>query len=1521
MLIQITDTGTSVFDDPSQGPYDGVEDTLIGVVNSSGKPVSSLALSSDTDLFGFDGDGLCQVVPQPTGCPFGPTGYEGPKTTFSNITPDLSGGVVNFTGGLAVGEATYFSLEERLPATSITVGGPTVAEQGGPPNPSQHSTTCSTGRPVNCATGEFWHQFDDLKVPGRGVALEFSRTYSSAVSSIDGPLGFGWTDSYNMSLTTDAAGNVTISQENGSTVTFRPNGAGGYTAPPRVLATLAENPDSTYTFTRRPNQLQYIFSTAGQLVSELDRNGYATKLTYNGAQLATVTDPAGRQLSFSYSGSHVSKVTDPDGRAVSFGYDADGNLTGVTDVAGGKWTFTYDASHVLLTMTDPRGGATTNTFDAGGRVAEQIDPAGRKTTWTYAGDPSSPSGGTTTMTDPKGNITTYNYSNLELISVTRGTGTAAAATTTYAYDPATLGITAVTDPKGNVTTNTYDRNGNLLSTTDALGNTTSYTYNNLDEPLTKTSPLSEITSYAYDSAGNLQSVSRPLAGTGSTQSTSFGYGDSAHPGDVTALTDPNGKTWQFAYDGNGDLTASTDPLSNKTTYAYDGIGRRTSMVSARGNASGADPAKFTTAYTYNPFGDLTKLTNPLGHTTSYAYDPNHNRTKLTDPNGNITDYSYDADDELTKVTRADGTTLSYGYDANGNQTAQTDGAGDTTSYAYDPLDRLISATDPLHRATTYAYDGAGNRTSLTDPSGRTTSYGYDDANRLTAITYSDGKTPDVSYHYDADGQRTSMTDGTGTTSYGYDSLNRLTSSANGAGATVVYDYDLAGRLTSLTYPNGKTVTRAYDDAGRLSAVADWLGNTTSFNHDPDANLTSEAYPNGVQTSAAFDNADQLTSIAHRKGTTALASFNYTRNNLGQLTSTTPTGVPGGPESYDYTPLNQLGSLNTKPYSYDHADNLARLADGTTQNFDAANQLQSSTPSGGAAGSLATDRVVSKDQPTRSSKLTSPPITTTADDELILAFISADGPGSSRQRAGRVRGGGLSWSLAARANKQRGTAEVWQAHAAGRLSAVTVTARLRYHRHGSITVAAFTGAAAAVAAKATGAARSGAPTVTLTTTEDKSLVWAAGQDWDRANAPTPNSGQTLVHQFLDTSAKNTYWVQRTDAVPTAETAVKIGDTSPTTDRWELAAVEIVPAASGPSATPVNYGYDSQGNRTSITPAGGPSTTLTYDQANRLIRYGDVATYSYNGDGLRMAKTVKATTTAFAWDEGGSIPLLLADGSDFYIYGSNGQAIERISGATVTYLHQDQQGSIRLLTDSAGSAAGAYSYDPHGNVSGHGGSAIVSLQYDGQYTDAESGFQYLRARYYDPSTSQFVSRDPYTPLTEAPFSYANNDPLNISDPLGRFGALLGGIIGGVVGGVVGAVTYGFTCGNECSARGYLGSVLGGAVGGAITGACDGGTLLVTVCGAAGGAVGEYVTEKISGDPIDPVKIAAGGFFGAAGGRLGDEFIPQVGRQPYKLSNLLSPGKNTIRRWLDSAIGGGLIGAGNVFANQQLGAQPAC
>lgn len=48
----------------------------------------------------------------------------------------------------------------------------------------------------------------------------------------------------------------------------------------------------------------------------------------------------------------------------------------------------------------------------------------------------------------------------------------------------------------------------------------------------------------------------------------------------------------------------------------------------------------------------------------------------------------------------------------------------------------------------------------------------------------------------------------------------------------------------------------------------------------------------------------------------------------------------------------------------------------------------------------------------------------------------------------------------------------------------------------------------------------------------------------------------------------------------------------------------------------------------------------------------------------------------------------------------------------------------------------------------------------------GFQYLRARYYDPATDQFISVDPLVGFTQQPYGYSPGDPLDSVDPYGLF-----------------------------------------------------------------------------------------------------------------------------------------------------------
>jgi RHS repeat-associated protein len=136
----------------------------------------------------------------------------------------------------------------------------------------------------------------------------------------------------------------------------------------------------------------------------------------------------------------------------------------------------------------------------------------------------------------------------------------------------------------------------------------------------------------------------------------------------------------------------------------------------------------------------------------------------------------------------------------------------------------------------------------------------------------------------------------------------------------------------------------------------------------------------------------------------------------------------------------------------------------------------------------------------------------------------------------------------------------------------------------------------------------------------------------------------------------------------------------------------------------------------------------------------------------------------WDQAEDLPLLLADGTTNYVYGPGGVPLEQVSGSTVYYFHHDQLGSTRVLTNSAGATVATYTYDPYGKLTASTGSVTNPFGYAGQYTDAETGFQYLRARYYDPATGGFVSRDPIARMTGAPYAYADSSPLNGTDPSG-------------------------------------------------------------------------------------------------------------------------------------------------------------
>lgn len=522
-------------------------------------------------------------------------------------------------------------------------GSPEERYGSGNPGAPSLRPTCA-GDPVNCATGNLAETQNDITVGGRGLGLNFTRTYNSqlaAAQSAPGPFGYGWTSAYSAHLAI-GSGMVTVNQDDGSTVSFDKNLEGEFLpSEPWVQAKLVYE-DGEYKYTL-PDQTVLHFDGDGVLTSETDRNGNTTTLTYkergkeekeeeeeihidsvgrsfsfdlSGEEkpplLESITDPSGRKITLAYNADElVESATDPAGNVVKYVYD-DGNLTSVVEpgATDPRWQYEYDPSHQMTEMTDGREGTTKTSYGDSDKVASQTDPEGNKRKWEY-GD-SGESETYTILTEPNGAMTREQFNDASFLTqATHGYGTSEASTETLAYDAAD-GLTSITDGDEHVTKYTYDTAGDRTSKTEPEGQETKWGYDDKHDVTSITTPNGETTTIERDSDGNATSVSRP-APRDETQTTEYAYGPH---GELESMTDPLDHTWTYGYDENGDRTRETDPEGNETTWTYDEDSRQSSTTKPRGNVEGADAAEYTTTIERDAEGRPVKVTEPEPATES-----------------------------------------------------------------------------------------------------------------------------------------------------------------------------------------------------------------------------------------------------------------------------------------------------------------------------------------------------------------------------------------------------------------------------------------------------------------------------------------------------------------------------------------------------------------------------------------------------------------------------------------------------------------------------------------------------------------------------------------------------------------------------------------------------------------------------------------------------------------------------------------------------------------------------------------
>ena len=337
-------------------------------------------------------------------------------------------------------------------------------------------------------------------------------------------------------------------------------------------------------------------------------------------------------------------------------------------------------------------------------------------------------------------------------------------------------------------------------------------------------------------------------------------------------------------------------------------------------------------------------------------------TGLLDANENQTKFSYDLLNRPTKKTYADGTFAAWTY--------------------YDTAD----TTHPSVVAKM--------------PAGQTESSTLDVRNRVIAKTYSDS-TPSVTISYDPAGRAQTMKSTVSQLSYTYDAANQLLSEERAviAGLATVpvlsYTYDLDGNRASLTNPDGTAVTYGYTNRNQISAISsEGILGTAAYSYDLSGNRISKTLQNGVTTGYGYDPANRLTNLTNKLGSAQIAGYGYTYNAVNDRTSRTET-VNGASisQNYGYDAIDQIisasyGAGRTQGFAYDLVGNRRTATD----------SAQSSPTTSYSANNLNQYTTISSLQPTalgydvngNLSKISS----WTYGHDAINRFISAETSGAS-----------------------------------------------------------------------------------------------------------------------------------------------------------------------------------------------------------------------------------------------------------------------------------------------------------------------------------------------------------------------------------------------------------------------------------------------------------------------------------------------------------------------------------------------
>ncbi len=451
------------------------------------------------------------------------------------------------------------------------------------------------------------------------------------------------------------------------------------------------------------DEISFSYNDDGQMISRTDARSKVTSYSYDGlGQLTGINLPgigvSGDDYTYTYENvGLLEEITDPNDHDNDYLYDDFGNVRKVTTVDSGTYVFTYNLAGQVTQRTHTGLDTVSYTYDNAGRVTKTDYPS-PFTDITYTYDSSHwVSGGhgqgrLTTMTDDSG-TTHFKYDQVGRVIIEKWIRGSSTFLTSY----------------------WYDRNGNLDKIQYPSSRDIDYKYQSAD-----TDRLDEIegdwdTSSTYDFATSITYVpSGPIE--------SFTYGNSlqfdadytkryqAKDWDIGTSADPDSLfDWTYSYDDDGNVTSISLPSSKAFNYTYDDTSRLTAGEDTR--TSGGWGYR---AWDYDGAGNVTYKYHDSSKTeanrTTYAYNTGTNQISglsgyedndfeyngagsmdLQGPSGSDHDYYYDPDERLVRVKdESNSTVVDYEYDGMNRRRVKTFPGGNYSVFFFAPDGRLLS---------------------------------------------------------------------------------------------------------------------------------------------------------------------------------------------------------------------------------------------------------------------------------------------------------------------------------------------------------------------------------------------------------------------------------------------------------------------------------------------------------------------------------------------------------------------------------------------------------------------------------------------------------------------------------------------------------------------------------------------------------------------------------------------------------------------------------------------------------------